>query len=79
MFKDDFGMSPASMSMSTSIITLPWIVKPIWGFITDTYPIFGYKRKIYLGLFGLLAAAGFLVLAFLVNQIWEAIVTLIII
>ena len=79
MFKDDFGMSPAAMSMAASITSVPWIVKPIWGFISDTYPIFGYKRKVYLGLFGLVGALGFLVLAFLVNAIWEAILTLIVI
>jgi len=79
MFKDDFGMSPAAMSMATSVISFPWIIKPIWGFISDTYPIFGYKRKIYLGTFGLIGALGYLVLAFLVNAVWNAILCLIII
>jgi len=33
---------------------LPWIVKPFWGVLTDTVPLFGYRRKSYLILFGIL-------------------------
>ena len=35
-------------------MSIPWIVKPFWGVLTDTVPIFGYRRKSYLILFGCL-------------------------
>jgi len=79
MFKDDFDLSPASVSMIGSLTSLPWIIKPIWGFISDTYPIFGYRRKVYLGFFGVLAASGFAFLAFSVKRAWLTVLTLIII
>ena len=28
--------------------TIPWTIKPIYGIISDTFPIFGYRRKSYL-------------------------------
>ena len=34
------------------IIKLPWIIKPLYGIISDTFPLFGYRRKNYLILFG---------------------------
>jgi BT1 family len=29
-------------------VQLPWTIKPIFGFISDKLPIFGYRRKSYL-------------------------------
>ena len=31
------------------------VIKPFWGIMTDTVPLFGYKRKSYLMIFGILA------------------------
>ena len=76
MFKDDFDLSPASVSMIGSLTSLPWIIKPIYGFISDTYPVFGYRRKVYLGFFGVLAATGFAFLAFSVTHAWVTVCTL---
>jgi MFS family permease len=76
MFKDDYGMSPAIVSMLGSMTALPWIVKPVWGFISDTYPILGYRRKPYLAIFGVLGALGWVLLGFAVHSFWLAIITL---
>ena len=29
-------------------MVIPWIFKPVFGFITDNFPIYGYRRKSYL-------------------------------
>jgi len=34
------------------IVALPWIVKPVFGFISDGVPLFGYRRRPYLVLSG---------------------------
>ena len=34
------------------ITSIPWIIKPCWGAISDGIPLFGYRRKSYLILFG---------------------------
>eukprot|EP00798_Chlamydomonas_sp_ICE-L_P004598 gene4599-14789_t len=32
---------------------MPWVVKPLYGFISDSIPLFGYRRRSYLVLCGL--------------------------
>jgi folate/biopterin transporter len=36
---------------------LPWMIKPIYGFVSDSIPLFGYRRRSYLAVSGLLGAA----------------------
>lgn len=56
MYKDDFHLSPAKVAIFNSLMTIPWIVKPLWGFISDCYPIMGKRRAPYLMIFGILGA-----------------------
>lgn len=35
---------------------LPWVVKPLYGFLSDSVPLFGYRRRSYLILCGLAGA-----------------------
>lgn len=44
-------LSPAQMMAMGGVIGIPWCLKPIYGFISDTFPIFGYRRIPYI-LFG---------------------------
>jgi BT1 family len=46
-------MSPKLQGFST----LPWLIKPLYGFASDTFPLFGYRRRSYLVLCGLLGSA----------------------
>ncbi len=41
----------------TSFAAFPWVVKPLYGFLSDTVPIFGYRRRSYLIICGLLGAS----------------------
>lgn len=47
-FKNSVGLSPAQLSMLDSLIVLAWYLKPIYGLLSDTIPICGYKRKSYM-------------------------------
>lgn len=71
--KDDIGLSPAEVGALTGIATLPWTVKPLFGFISDGFPILGYRRRPYLVLSGFLGAAAWLALATVVQTGWAAI------
>lgn len=64
-FKDLLHASPASLQVATSIAYLPWTLKPLYGFCTDTVPLLGRKRKSYLMLAALVATACFALLAIL--------------
>ena len=33
---------------------LPWILKPVYGILSDAVPLLGYHRRSYLIIFGLL-------------------------
>ena len=45
------------------VVSLPWVIKPVYGFLTDGLPVFGYRRKPYLILAGLLGSASWASLA----------------
>ena len=41
---------------------MPWTVKPLYGFLSDGLPLFGYRRRSYLILCGLLGSLSYLAL-----------------
>ncbi len=65
--KDELGLSPAEVAALMGIAALPWIIKPVFGFISDGLPIFGYRRRPYLILSGLLGVVAWLSLANVVH------------
>ncbi len=65
--KDELKLSPAEVGAMMGIAALPWIVKPIFGLISDGLPVFGYRRRPYLILSGLLGVIAWLGLANLVH------------
>ncbi|WP_315790438.1 folate/biopterin family MFS transporter [Fischerella sp. JS2] len=65
--KDELGLTPAQVSALMGIVALPWIVKPLFGFISDGFPIFGYRRRPYLVLSGIMGAASWVSLATIVH------------
>ncbi len=50
----DCGLACLQVAFLTSFAAFPWVVKPLYGFLSDTVPIFGYKRRSYLIICGLL-------------------------
>lgn len=53
LYKDDLKLEPSTVSQINSFVFLPSIIKPVYGLITDSFPIFGYRRKPYLFIFGI--------------------------
>lgn len=70
--KDDLGLSPAEVGFLTGIAALPWVIKPVFGFISDGLPILGYRRRPYLILSGILGCLSWVALATVVNTGWAA-------
>ena len=52
LLKDELHLGPAEMSATMGILVLPWTIKPVYGFLSDGFPIFGYRRRSYLVLAG---------------------------
>ncbi|MEH2210984.1 folate/biopterin family MFS transporter [Nostoc sp.] len=70
--KDELMLSPVQVSALLGIVFLPWMIKPVFGFISDGLPIFGYRRRPYLILSGILGTASWMSLATIVNTSWAA-------
>lgn len=43
-FKDELHLAPAEVAALSGLFTLPWVFKPLYGFMSDAVPIFGYRR-----------------------------------
>ncbi|MEH2115637.1 folate/biopterin family MFS transporter [Nostoc sp.] len=70
--KDELLLSPVQVSALLGIVFLPWMIKPVFGFISDGLPIFGYRRRPYLILSGILGTAAWVSLATIVHTSWAA-------
>jgi folate/biopterin transporter len=70
--KDELGLGPAQVSALFGIVALPWMIKPIFGFLSDGLPIFGYRRRPYLILSGILGTISWVSLATIVHNSWAA-------
>lgn len=45
--KDVQKVQPSESQFYLGIINIPWIVKPLWGLLTDVVPVMGYRRRPY--------------------------------
>lgn len=75
-FKDQLKLEPGYMSQILSICLIPWMIKPLFGIITDLFPIFGYRRKIYILFCGILDIICWLYMAFFVQTLLQAVIAL---
>ena len=57
-----WGQDAAQIAVFCAIVSLPWSLKPIYGLISDFFPLAGYRRKSYLLLASGATAAGLLAL-----------------
>ncbi|KAM1281452.1 hypothetical protein ACFX15_021620 [Malus domestica] len=66
--KDDLHLDPAETAVISGFSALPWLIKPVYGFISDSVPLFGYRRRSYLILSGLLGAVSWSLMATVVDS-----------
>jgi MFS family permease len=57
--------SVAEITAITSIAAAPWLLKILYGLISDTFPLFGFRRKSYLMLCSVVSAVGWISLVFM--------------
>ena len=72
---DTVKVSPAQMTAIFGVVAIPWCLKPLYGFISDSYPIFGYRRRPYMIGFAYIAAYMWIILPFVPHD--EFIITLV--
>lgn len=57
--KEAYGWSPVQVSVSLAVLDVPWVIKPLYGLVSDFLPLAGYRRRPYLLLAAIAAAAAF--------------------
>ena len=57
LLKDVLKMTASQAAYFGAVTMLGWVIKPLWGMISDALPLFGYRRKSYLILTSLVATA----------------------
>lgn len=58
--KEAQGWSPLQITAFITLFNIPWIIKPVYGLISDFIPLFGYRRKSYLVIVNIAAIVGYL-------------------
>src|SRR5262245_17686609 len=58
--KEAPGWSPVEVTAALTLFNLPWVIKPLYGLISDFVPLFGYRRKSYLVLANIAATLAYL-------------------
>jgi predicted MFS family arabinose efflux permease len=57
--KQTYGWTPVQVTAYLTVLNLPWIIKPVYGIVSDFLPLFGYRRKSYLVLANVMAAGAY--------------------
>jgi hypothetical protein len=51
-WKDVQQVQPSVAQVYQGITSIPWMIKPLWGLLTDVLPVAGYRRRPYFILAG---------------------------
>src|SRR2546425_9073362 len=77
--KERLGMSPSQVGKFGTIILLPWVIKPLYGMISDSFPLFGRRRKSYFLLTSALATLAGIALSLVGEPTYGSLATLMLI
>jgi Na+/melibiose symporter-like transporter len=69
-YKNTLKVDPATLTTVSSLTSLPWTCKPLYGFISDAFPIFGYRRKPYIFLAGIAGCISWVLMWCAVDGVW---------
>jgi MFS family permease len=54
------GWDPVQVAASLAVLDVPWVIKPLYGMVSDFLPLLGYRRRSYLVLANICAILAFL-------------------
>jgi MFS family permease len=57
--KEVLHFDEAQSTSYLAVLTLPWLIKPVYGLVSDFIPLFGYRRKTWLLALNVMAAGAF--------------------
>ncbi|KAL0327616.1 UNVERIFIED_CONTAM: putative folate-biopterin transporter 6 [Sesamum angustifolium] len=62
-WKDVQKLQPSAVQLFIGLYYIPWVMKPIWGLLTDVFPVKGYRRRPYFVLAGIIGTVSALSVA----------------
>lgn len=62
-WKDVQKVQPSQVQLYMGLYYIPWVMKPVWGLLTDVFPVRGYHRRPYFVAAGVLGTVAALVVA----------------
>lgn len=65
---DTVQVTPAQMAAIFGVVSIPWCLKPVFGFISDSYPILGYRRKPYMIMASYISSTMWMILPFCTEE-----------
>ena len=68
LLKEQLHLSAAQTGVFFGIVGLGWTIKPLYGLVSDFFPLAGYQRQSYLLLISLMGASSWLALTILPSQ-----------
>lgn len=74
--KDQLALGPSAMEFYLSFHCIGWVIKPLWGFLIDSCPIYGSGCRYYVILTSSLATFGFLAYV-KVDTVWFFVLVLV--
>lgn len=77
-FKDDLNLNPAEVEALLGLLFVPWMIKPLYGFLSDRFPLGGYHRRSYLLLVSLVSAISWVSLSQFTPPVWGILLVLLV-
>ena len=77
--KDTLEIEPSILTKTNAFIKIAYIIKPIFGLITDLLPIYGYYRKIYLLICAIIYLITWLIVIYKISNFYPLIICIFII
>ncbi|XP_062233424.1 probable folate-biopterin transporter 2 isoform X1 [Phragmites australis] len=62
-WKDVQRVQPSAAQVYQGVTSIPWMVKPLWGLLTDVLPVVGYRRRPYFILAGFIGVIAMLIIS----------------
>ena len=78
-FKDKLKIEPSFLSQIMAFMRIPYMLKPVYGLLTDMFPIFGYRRKFYIIISAILCSLGWLIFSLIKLDVYQSALCLFII
>lgn len=70
ILKNETGLDAGRLTLRIEMISAPWLFTPILAWISDQCPIYGYRRKTYVGIFSFLCSITWIAMIFTKDTLW---------